>query len=65
MLPAIFFRYDLSAITVKHEQSKEDSFTFFVEICAIIGGVFTVVGIIDSVVNKFFVTLITVFGLDK
>ena len=63
MLPSIFFRYDLSAITVKNEQYKETLFHFFVQICAIVGGVFTVVGLIDSVVNKFFSNLMNLFGI--
>jgi len=63
-LPAIFFRYDLSAITVKTKQYKETLFHFFIQICAIVGGVFTVVGILDSIVNKFFGGLLNMFGLN-
>jgi len=62
LLPAIFFRYDLSAITVKNEQVKESAFHFFVQICAIIGGVFTVVGILHSLANKFLTNLFGLFG---
>jgi len=62
LLPAIFFRYDLSAITVKNEQVKGSAFHFFVQICAIIGGVFTVVGILHSLANKFLSNLMKLFG---
>jgi len=64
LLPSIFVRYDLSAITVKTEQYRDTVFHFFIQICAIVGGVFTVVGIIDSVVNKLFTNLLRLFGLE-
>jgi len=51
-LPALFFRYDLSPVTVKFSLSKESFFRFLVQICAIIGGIFTVAGIIDTIVHK-------------
>jgi hypothetical protein len=46
------FNYELSPITVSFEEEKENIFEFLVYICAIIGGVFTVSGIIDSVLEK-------------
>lgn len=52
MLPAIYFRFDLSPITVKNWQYKEDFTHFFVQICAIIGGVFAVTGIFDGLIHK-------------
>lgn len=52
MMPAIFFRYDLSPVTVRVSQFKANFFHFMVQICAIIGGVFTVAGILDSIVHK-------------
>eukprot|EP00744_Colponema_vietnamica_P005440 GILI01007973.1.p1 GENE.GILI01007973.1~~GILI01007973.1.p1 ORF type:complete len:356 (+),score=101.40 GILI01007973.1:82-1068(+) len=57
-LPAIYFRYDLSPVTVKFTQKKESFFHFLVQVCAIIGGVFTVAGIIDSVIHRSVVALI-------
>ena len=51
-MPSIWFRYDLSPVTVKFTQWRESIFHFLVQVCAIIGGVFTVAGIIDSVIHK-------------
>jgi hypothetical protein len=51
-VPAVYFRYDLSPVTVKFTMRKESFFHFLVQICAIIGGIFTVAGIIDSLIHK-------------
>jgi len=51
-VPAVYFRYDLSPVTVKFALRKESFFHFLVQICAIIGGIFTVAGIIDSLIHK-------------
>ncbi|KAL4479478.1 hypothetical protein ABPG72_011800 [Tetrahymena utriculariae] len=51
-LPAVFFRYDLSPVTVQFSQTTESFLHFLVQVCAIIGGVFTVAGIIDSLVHR-------------
>jgi len=58
MLPAVYFRYDLSPVTVKYTLKKESFFHFLVQICAIIGGIFTVAGIIDSLIHKSVVHLL-------
>lgn len=52
MVPAIYFRFDLSPITVKYWQYKEDFSHFFVQLCAIVGGIFAVTGMFDSIVHK-------------
>ncbi|XP_012940238.1 endoplasmic reticulum-Golgi intermediate compartment protein 1 [Aplysia californica] len=49
-LPAIWFRYELSPITVHYVEKHQPFYTFLVMICAIIGGTFTVAGIIDGLV---------------
>ena len=47
-LPGVFFFYDLSPIMVTF-QEKQNSFAHFVtSVCAIVGGVFTVMGLVDS-----------------
>lgn len=46
--PAIWFRYDLNPITVKYHERRQPIYSFLTSICAIIGGTFTVAGIIDS-----------------
>jgi len=53
VLPGVFFIYDISPIMVKFTE-KRQSFTYFLtSLCAIVGGVFTVAGIIDSLVYSF------------
>ena len=49
--PAIYFRYDLSPVTVKFTHYAESFFHFIVQVCAIVGGVFTVAGIVDSLIH--------------
>ncbi len=48
---ALYFRYELSPVTVRYTQSRSSFFHFIVQICAIVGGVFTVVGIVDSMIH--------------
>jgi len=45
---AIWFRYDLNPITVKYHERRQPIYSFLTSVCAIIGGTFTVAGIIDS-----------------
>lgn len=49
----IWFRYDLNPITVKYTEFRKPFYTFLTTVCAIVGGTFTVAGIIDSVINHF------------
>ncbi|XP_008102896.1 endoplasmic reticulum-Golgi intermediate compartment protein 1 isoform X4 [Anolis carolinensis] len=46
--PAIWFRYDLTPITLKYIERRQPLYRFITTICAIIGGTFTVAGIFDS-----------------
>nr|XP_034961190.1 endoplasmic reticulum-Golgi intermediate compartment protein 1 isoform X1 [Zootoca vivipara] len=48
IIPAIWFRYDLSPITVKYTERRQPLYRFITTICAIVGGTFTVAGILDS-----------------
>ncbi len=52
MISTIFFRYDISPILIKIAQYKQPFFHFFIQICAIVGGMFTVMGIIDHLLYK-------------
>lgn len=54
-VPTIYFRYDISPILVKIEQTHDSFFHFFIQICAIIGGMYTVTGILDSIFYKMFI----------
>ncbi|KAJ9505774.1 hypothetical protein QJQ45_021497 [Haematococcus lacustris] len=47
-LPGVFFFYDLSPIKVQIKEVKSNFTSFLTSVCAIIGGVFTVAGIVDG-----------------
>lgn len=56
--PSLYFRYELSPITVEYTQYKDSFLNFFIQICAILGGVFSVTGIIDALIHKSVVVLL-------
>lgn len=47
-MPGIFFSYELSPLMVKYTEKAKSFGHFATNTCAIIGGVFTVAGLIDS-----------------
>eukprot|EP01025_Chloroclados_australasicus_P049965 TRINITY_DN5709_c1_g1_i3.p1 TRINITY_DN5709_c1_g1~~TRINITY_DN5709_c1_g1_i3.p1 ORF type:complete len:389 (+),score=29.63 TRINITY_DN5709_c1_g1_i3:271-1437(+) len=49
-MPGVFFYYDLSPIKVKYREYRSSFLHFLTNVCAIVGGVFTVSGIIDAFV---------------
>ncbi|KAJ4952240.1 hypothetical protein NE237_029072 [Protea cynaroides] len=49
-LPGVFFFYDLSPIKVTFREEHVSFLHFLTNVCAIIGGIFTVSGIVDSFV---------------
>jgi len=49
-LPGVFFFYELSPIMVRFEERKKSFFHFITQLCAILGGVFTVAGMVDRLV---------------
>jgi len=51
-LPGVFFFYDISPIKVVVSEAAKPFLHFLTQLCAIIGGVFTVAGIVDAVVHK-------------
>lgn len=51
-LPAIFFRYELSPVKLRYTMSYKTWSEFLVEICAIIGGMFVVAGIVESLLRN-------------
>lgn len=53
-LPAIFFRYELSPIKLRYTVSYKSGTAFLIQICAIIGGLFTVAGIMDAFIRNSF-----------
>ncbi|XP_052225119.1 endoplasmic reticulum-Golgi intermediate compartment protein 1-like [Dreissena polymorpha] len=46
--PAVWFKYQLSPITVQYREMRKPLYHFLTTVCAIIGGTFTVAGILDS-----------------
>mmetsp|Transcript_98866 Transcript_98866/g.250933 ORF Transcript_98866/g.250933 Transcript_98866/m.250933 type:complete len:347 (-) Transcript_98866:179-1219(-) len=56
-MPSLYFRYDFSPVTVQYKETRESFSHFLVQICAVIGGIFTVAGIVDSVLHKSIVHL--------
>jgi len=56
-MPSLYVRYDFSPVTVKYTERRESLSHFMVQICAVIGGVFTVAGVIDSLLHKSIVQL--------
>ena len=47
-LPGVFFFYDLSPIKVRIVEHSSSFLSFLTSVCAIVGGVFTVSGILDA-----------------
>ncbi|ESO12742.1 hypothetical protein HELRODRAFT_105492 [Helobdella robusta] len=47
-LPGIFFTYELSPMMVKYTEKRRSFTHFLTGVCAIVGGVFTVAGLFDS-----------------
>ena len=54
MIPTIFFRYDISPILMKYTKYYPGHFDGVINICAIFGGMFTIAGILDSMLLKLF-----------
>jgi hypothetical protein len=49
---AVYFRYEISPMYVLHEMKKMTLWLFIVRICAVIGGVFTVSGILHGLFTE-------------
>ncbi|KAI3379852.1 hypothetical protein SNEBB_008424 [Seison nebaliae] len=47
--PGIFFQYEISPIVIKYLEKSHSLSHFLTSACAIIGGVFTVAGIVDAI----------------
>ena len=64
-LPALYFKYDLSPITIEYKYNKMSFLTFLINIFAILGGVFTVAGIIDAIIHKSVLLLLRKAEMNK
>jgi len=52
-LPGVFFMFEISPILVQMKESRRSFTHFLTGVCAIIGGIFTVAGMIDSLIFSF------------
>jgi len=50
--PILMFNFEFSPITEHINQNKQGVVEFLISICAIIGGVYTIAGIVDSVIHR-------------
>ena len=64
-LPALYFKYDLSPITIEYKHTKMSFLTFLINIFAILGGVFTIAGIIDAIIHKSVLALLRKAEMNK
>ena len=53
-VPEAKFSYDLSPMAVVVSNKGRRWYDFITSLCAIIGGTHTVVGLVDTVLNRFF-----------
>lgn len=56
-MPSLYFRYDFSPVTVRYKEVRESFSHFLVQVCAVIGGVFTMAGLVDSLLHRSIVVL--------
>lgn len=56
-MPSLYMRYDFSPVTVRYTETREKFSHFLVQICAVVGGIFTVAGLVDSLLHKSIVHL--------
>jgi endoplasmic reticulum-Golgi intermediate compartment protein 3 len=54
VLPGIFFVYDLSPFMLEVHHTSMPLLHFITKLLAIVGGVFTILGVVDSVIHKIF-----------
>jgi len=64
-LPILYFKYDLSPITIEYKHTKMNFLTFLINIFAILGGVFTIAGIIDAIIHKSVLVLLRKAEMNK
>lgn len=48
----IVFNYSISQVTVKYSNARENLLQFLINLCAIMGGAFTVARILDGAIHK-------------
>lgn len=48
----IVFNYSIQQVSVLYSNRRENIFQFLINLCAIVGGVFTVTRMVDGVIHK-------------
>lgn len=51
-LPGVYFNYELSPIQAVFEEKQKSFMSFITSVCAIIGGIYTVIGIFDGFILR-------------
>lgn len=52
-LPGVYFYYEESPLQVVFQEERKGSWQFLTSVCAIIGGVYTVMGLVDTMLSSF------------
>ena len=52
IVPGIFFIYDMSAFMVEIQKSRKPLLHTLTRLCAIVGGVFSILGLLDKIVYR-------------
>ena len=60
-MPAIFFRYELSPIRIQYTYGMQPVADYSIKVCAIIGGVYVVSSIFESLLRN----SISIFGFGE
>ena len=54
LIPTIFFRFDISPILLRYTHFIPNQFQSWINVCAIIGGLYTLMNIFNSIILKIF-----------
>ena len=64
-MAAAWFKYDVGPITVQLSEYRDPLSHFVVSLCAIVGGVFTVLGLVDAVVHQTYINVLRKVQMGK
>lgn len=56
-MPSLYIRYDFSPVRVRYKETSESLSHFLVQVCAVVGGLFTVAGVLDALLHRSIVHL--------
>lgn len=64
-MAAVWLQYELSPITVELTEYRSPVTHFLVSVCAVVGGIFTVMGLVDGVVHQTYINVLKKIQLGK